>query len=57
MTERERKKIWQEKLLELILNTPEPSISPLNTDHEQKINMLINGVYGIDKFANFIKYC
>ena len=41
MTERERKKNRLEKLLELILNTPEPSISPLNTDHEQKINMLM----------------
>ena len=41
MMERERKKIRLEKLLELILNTPERSISPLNIDHEQKINMLM----------------
>ena len=46
------KKIRQEKLLELILNTPEPSISPLNTDHEQKINMLMASMELINSQAS-----
>ena len=41
MTDSERKKIREEKLLELILNTPEPSILSLSQDYEQKINLLM----------------